>query len=439
MGGTVEWNTDTWASWTDNTVKTHTVDGVTITAGGNASAYKYGSDDYLFIYANSTSTNTVTFSADAPFNRIEFTKKTPSSSLWVSPLDGWSLSSDQTTVIWEGEATKSLVCETCTLSVTKIKFFCENSVTDNGDGTYNVAAGKSITLKATPAEGYLLEGWYNGTTKIEAGDAAVIDDEALTLTLTPEADMTISARFVEPTYAVTFADDLAEPTRWTASPATDVEKGQTVTVTYTGSKKVIGVKVEKKATVTYPLLSAATTSDQGKVVCAAGHLHDAKTAVPDGCTAVGILGKVTETGHGLILALQDAAQQNWNTINGWTSVTTYAGTTLKVLPDDAARGTNLTSYTTLGETTVSNWAVAQKSDYEAIFTNLGSTKGDSDGMTYDANVNAYITEGVGGTAISGYNWSATEDVDDYAWYFSSGCWYGLDKSSSRSVRPVLGF
>ena len=144
----------------------------------------------------------------------------------------------------------------------------------------------------------------------------------------------------------------------------------------------------------YKLLSAATTSDYGKVVCAAGHLHDAKTAVPAGCTAVGILGKVT--GHGLILALQDAASQTWNTINGWTSVTAYAGTTLKQLPAGAL-GDNLTSYTALGSTAVSDWCVAQKSDYEEIFTNLGSTTGDSDGKTYDANVNAYITTGVGGT------------------------------------------
>ena len=54
-----------------------------------------------------------------------------------------------------------------------------------------------------------------------------------------------------PTYAVTFADGVnpeppAEP-EWTASPAADVKKGQTVTVTYTGTKKVIGVKAEKKA------------------------------------------------------------------------------------------------------------------------------------------------------------------------------------------------
>ncbi len=186
-------------------------------------------------------------------------------------------------------------------------------------------------------------------------------------------------------------------------------------------------------------LSAATTSDVGRVVCTAGHMHDAKTAVPAGCTAVGILGKVTETGHGLILALQDATAQTGNTINGWTSTTDYASTTLKVLPDDAARGANLTSYTTLGTTAVSNWAVAQKSDYEAIFTNLGSTTGNSEGTTYDGNVNAYITTGIGGAAISGSCWSATEYDGGNEWAFNSVWWGYSEKTTSLSVRPVLGF
>ena len=197
--------------------------------------------------------------------------------------------------------------------------------------------------------------------------------------------------------------------------------------------------ISRSVTPAYTLLSAASTSDYGKVVCADGHLHDAKTAVPAGCTAVGILGKVTATGQGLILALKNATNQNWNTINGWTSVDTYASTTLKVLHDDAARGTNLTSYTTLGSTAVSNWAVAQKSDYDVIFTNLGSTTGDSDGMTYDANVNAYITTGVGGDAISGANWSTSEDYGSTAWNFGSACWGNESKAESLCVRPVLGF
>ena len=217
-----------------------------------------------------------------------------------------------------------------------------------------------------------------------------------------------------------------------------VKMGSTVTITTKEGYKFRKVEAKKAGAATYTLLSAATTADVGKVVCADGHLHDAKTAVPDGCTAVGILANVTDTGHGLILALQNATIKNWNSINGWTSVTTYAGTTMKVLPDDAARS-SLTSYTTLGETTVSNWAVAQKSDYEAIFTNLGSTKKDNDGTTYDANVNAFITTGVGGTAISGSYWSATDKYDDNAWVFFSNYWDGDDKEYSHSVRPVLGF
>ena len=136
------------------------------------------------------------------------------------------------------------------------------------------------------------------------------------------------------------------------------------------------------------------------------------------------------------MALQDATQQSWNTINGWTSVTTYAGTTLKQLPDDAARG-SLTSYTTLGSTTVSNWCVAQKSDYEAIFTNLGSTTGDP--KSFDNNVNAYITTGVGGTAMSSYYWSASEDEDGWGWQFWDPYWNGGNKATSNRLRPVLGF
>ena len=193
----------------------------------------------------------------------------------------------------------------------------------------------------------------------------------------------------------------------------------------------------------YPLdLSRATAEwDLGAVACDDGNLYMEKKAAPAGKTAVGILGKVTETGHGLILALQDAAWQTWNTIKDWTSTTDFAGgTTLKVLPDDA-RG-SLTSYFWLGgildHIMVSNWCVAQKDVYNAIFQNLGSTKYDG-GYTYDANVNAYITTGVGGTEMAAFYWSATEDDDYVAWVFDSGYWHIYFKTYSGSVRPVLGF
>ena len=270
-----------------------------------------------------------------------------------------------------------------------------------------------------------------------ADASATIDVKPLTVTIGTQ------------NYVITPAS--ATSTLYAALPAVS---SQTVSFSATGSDKTYtcskdGVTfaagkyyqstLKMAAAATYTLLSAATTSDYGKVVCAAGHLHDAKTAVPTGCTAVGILGKVTATGHGLILALQNAASQTWNTINGWTSTDTYASTTLKVLPNATARG-SLTSYTALGSTTVSNWAVAQKSDYDAIFTNLGSTTGDDDGKTYDDNVNAYITTGVGGTAIGGYYyWSATERNDPNAWLFNNKFWFSGSKPISNGVRPVLAF
>ena len=269
----------------------------------------------------------------------------------------------------------------------------------------------------------------DGTTDItNTITCMTIEVSGVTYTITPSG--------LDKIYVAMWPEDGSEIT----ITATDGSKNYTKTLTgktyEAGEFYQQGLKMAEAAA--YKLLSAATAEDIGKVVCAAGHLHEAKTAVPAICTAVGILGKVTETGHGLILALQDATSQNWNTINGWTSVTTYAGTTLKVLPDDAARG-SLTSCTALGTTAVSNWAVAQKSDYEAIFTNLGSTTGDGDGKTYDANVNAYITTGVGGTAISGMNCSASERYDGNVCFFESAYWNYGSKATSRNVRPVLGF
>ena len=260
----------------------------------------------------------------------------------------------------------------------------------------------------------------------------------------PASNVELQVNYV-PSYNVTFNTeglDAEEAAKFTATPNTGVYKDETVTVTYTGTKRLIGFKAVKKAAVAYPLLSAATAEDIGKVVCAAGHLHDAKTAVPDACTAVGILGKVTETGHGLILALQNATEQEWNTINGWTSVDTYASTTLKLLPDADALGTNLTSYAKLGDTTVSNWAVGQETDYQNIFKNLGGAVDFWQMNVLDSNVNAYITTGVGGSALDGEYWT-TKEVEDngdkYAVMFYINTWIADKMDKSKKIRPVLGF
>ena len=321
------------------------------------------------------------------------------------------------------------------------------------DGTnIYVTDGTAFKVNVTPAEDYRLKSLMFGTTDItkdvKDGIAALTmptgnADIKLTATFTDQFDLTFQAANTNTIEQGMATVSVGDGTTQTAATLTDgklsVKAGQTVTLTAASGYKFRSVEAKKAgAAAAYTLLSAATTADHGKVVCAAGHLHDAKTAVPVGCTAVGILGKVTSEGHGLILALKSATGQNWNTINGWASVTTYAGTMLKVLPNDAARG-SLTSYTTLGATAVSNWAVAQKNDYEAIFTNLGSTQKDNDGTTYDDNVNAFITTGVGGTEISGSNWSATGFNTPKSWDFESNFWNYRDKDGNYGIRPVLGF
>ena len=93
---------------------------------------------------------------------------------------------------------------------------------------------------------YYVRGNDGDTDETTFSDGDILAANALTVTIA-----------AAPTYAVTFADDLAEPTLWTASPNTGVTKGQTVTVTYTGTKKVLGVKAEKKAAAPATVLSGA--------------------------------------------------------------------------------------------------------------------------------------------------------------------------------------
>ena len=137
------------------------------------------------------------------------------------------------------------------------------------------AAG--ITQKCGAFVYYYVKGNDSTDDALNFSDGDISSDNVLDVLIYPA-----------PTYAVTFADDLAEPTLWTASPNADVTKGQTVTVTYTGTKKVIGVKAEKKA-------KAATLAD----------------ALVDGATVViafsyGYLGTNTFTNNNGTFTLTDA-------------------------------------------------------------------------------------------------------------------------------------
>ena len=354
-----------------------------------------------------------------------------------------------------------------------IEFTVESGTPDNTTCTlvYPYSAAKDDKSGVKDAATLLAaqDGTLNANLDVRVGAGTIrTTTPGLDVTTQPEAQFaifkfTLSGPSIDATHPLVIKDNASNKTITTVTPASTAtsvfvampaaaSKAYKFVVTTADNKYIksgtatIAAGNYYQTTLTmsprYPLaLSSATADDLGAVVNSNGQMSVEKAAASG--TAVGIVGKVTETGHGLILALQDAPSQYWDTINGWPSVTTFAGTTLKQLPEEALG--SLTIYTLLMRSlsdfnTVSSWCVAQKSDYSAIFQNLGSTTGDFRGKTYDTNVNAYIT-GVGGTAMAGDYWSATEYEygDRYAWGFYSYSWINYFKTGSDSVRPVLGF
>lgn len=235
-----------------------------------------------------------------------------------------------------------------------------------------------------------------------------------------------------------------------ATKVTVTDGGMTVTkgsysgnLTKADARKKAEIEQKLAAAIQYKLLSDATPEDYGKIVCEAGHLHKARQKVPEGCVAVGILGKVTSPGNGLILALHNARMESWWGIKEWASETRFAGTTLKILPDDGARG-YLESYTQLGDVPVSNWGVGRQSDYESIFKNFGSTKNiNGQGVTFDWHVNAYLKD-AGGREFEYLDPVWTIDQQGNPFFTSGMCfdgfeWHGKGANYLESVRPLLGF
>jgi hypothetical protein len=82
---------------------------------------------------------------------------------------------------------------------------------------------------------YYVRGNDSDTDEENFSDGDILAANALTVTIA-----------AEPTYAVTFAEG-TDPKEWTADPNAGVTKGTEVKVTYTGPRKVMGVKAEKKA------------------------------------------------------------------------------------------------------------------------------------------------------------------------------------------------
>ena len=328
----VEWTADTWAGWNSgqNTEMTKSDGGITMTYT-NAADHTYdgrireieNSHALEFFINEHIDDCTVTFSSDeGNISRIElsmteeyFENTIPGTTFTygnphILPLDGWTFSGKS--AVWEGEATKSLTLKSCSTTVSKITFFkgaIPDGVTINSDGTFTVAKTATVTLTATPAEGYKFLYWEDDQTNTNPVREVTIESGM--------ADMTYKAVFAEITYNVTFVEgtDLNE---WSATPNT-AAKNTGVKVTYSGAKKVIGVKAEKKAEKkTSKSPSEVTAEDIFKVIASDGMIYDNVDAAESaGTVAQGLIvyvGSATEHAtynHGLALALKDENSNTW--------------------------------------------------------------------------------------------------------------------------------
>ena len=201
--------------------------------------------------------------------------------------------------------------------------------------------------------------------------------------------------------------------------------GKAITLVSSSKELVAGhvYNISRSAAPTYKQASEATTSDYGMVVCNNGHLHDAKTAVPSGCTAVAVFGYILGSDR-YAIALQDAEDASWNTItsNGGADTNCAVPGTWNVAKPNGA-----------------NWYVATQPIYSGIFQNLGSTTSGNGGYSYDGTSNAFITTNVGGTALSGAYWTTTVYGSMFGRAFNASGLSQGGKAAIYKVRPVLKF
>ena len=187
--------------------------------------------------------------------------------------------------------------------------------------------------------------------------------------------------------------------------ANTVTEGTAMTVTYNGTKKILGMKVEKKA----PAPSLTLTSPEvGQVIGSDGKNY-AYGSLPTGVTAVAKICYVSGS-HGLALALTDEeGEMNWSTAQTTCAAHTPAFT---------------------GGT----WKLASKDEWSNMISAAGSDTDLRDGFSY-----------VGGTNMqSGVYWSSTErdSGNSQAWvYFFNVIhdWGFGDKTIDNHVRACLEF
>lgn len=307
-------------------------------------------------------------------------------------------------------------------------------------GTSNSATGSWSNSLPTAINAGTHYVWYRVVGNANYNDVAAtrgaskeIGKLTPTITLSPTSLSFAGATGVNKTFTVSFNGDnslsvaSSSSSIATVSPASLSSAGGTVTVTSKGygdatitvsAAATPNCNAPANKTVTVSSINdpgvSLSSSTVGMIVGANGKAYNNLSAMNGFTTAIAVV--VYKSGNsGYAISLKDAAEQTWNTINGWIDVHD------RIVPS--------TAYGTLPSPPLGyTWLVLSKDNYSKFIPS-----------GYDA-INGYITS-AGGTALSGYYWSCSECsiVGGYAVYSSYWRDGGYDKSASLNVRPCLAF
>ncbi len=247
-----------------------------------------------------------------------------------------------------------------------------------------------------------------------------------------------------PTYAITLKEDTEEADKWTISPA-EATKGTTVTATYTGTKKVIGMTVTKRASLVYPIVISEVTDEAyiGSVVAADGYVYAtlddvdnaSKTAVAKICYVGSETGDATYK-HGLALALSNDTKQ-WCPAgkkcldSQYTTVAEAKGDLAGIANTDALVGHAVHIHAAASAARGYNSGTHPEGTSEWFLPSVGQ---------WDKMATAVGDYGKLGLNL-GYYWSSTEGDAENAWSVNvnDGSWSTDRKDFEQGVRACLAF
>lgn len=431
-------------TWTvANQTTSQTVDGVVFTFSKGSANPQYYTDG-LRTYEGCQ----ITISASSTISQIDFTYTTSNSGCLKDPTVGsitgnkWSGSSSSVGLtVGHSSGTKNGQVRITQIEVTIADQSYPLTIATNTNGSFtatvdgnavtsgsNVAAGKTVTITATPNDGYEFNAWKVYRNRIGEYDTGVTISENNTFTMPSEA-VTIDAYFYEST----------TPSITVAAPVFDVTTG-----TYTEAKLVLVSNYDDNLMYFYTVDGTTPSCDESLDATGTSKLYDNDEGVEISNTTTLNMIAVDEDGNkssvtSATYTIQAPITITWS-VNGKTSTTTVGEgetITFPTNPDDVYGkkfvgwvSSEIEGTTDTKPTFVTSAKASDDVTYYAVFANAveGSSETATLSCTATAAKNKY--EKTTATDDKGNTWNLytiinKQDINNVDHYY-----FGLNSNNS---------